>query len=641
MPYAPLNASIYSAAYSGAMAQCVIRTGASATLSPPPDYTNYVAVADAWAQAVDVAWAGLPSTEFQDQAIETESETYHTTHPVRPADLAAASLPAYWTIPAAALVAAVNTATGPAGTHELELATPLTATFTEVAKSTWCDFQPINLRWVDEHYNVPPVQIVYHRWAWAGTITFAAGQMTDTHATNGGNARDDRICQGATINCCQASVSADLISATTGTQTYANFGVGICNSADFIAYQWEAISKTAFLHTFIGGVDTYLGTIAAVWTPPFTLVLLVVGNWVTVFYVKNAVWTNVYGANVSAYINLITANLTTWYGFIYQSTSCTNAGGVVTGVWDNFKVGRCGGNGIANMVPVMSEDGVTYLNGRRAYYVSTMAMTPSIGGGGIPGSSTAIFEVDLDKQTVAPISLLMQSRNGGIWPDTGCQLIRYDNTNYRVVWNTWANYAMPAPSTIEVWSGAVAGSSLLTPGTYVLSGASKLNLTQPGQGNYETALIKLNGTWYCCYSVLPSNTSLLPTFYSCLDSSPDLINWTSVGVWSGDVHFEGGKFWPKTNGNSYALTVGGITTFNGSGVVTYNRPVWYTYSLTTGAWLGALSALAPNASGHPGVISDGEYYYLFTFDQTTDGLAYGYWHLFKAPAWIAPASYAT
>lgn len=633
MTYAPLNSDIYSAAFAGAMAQCVIRTGQSPTLSPPPTYTSYVAVADAWAQAVDIVWTALPATTFEINAIQTESETYHTTHPVKPSELVFYSNPANWAIPATALVAAVRTGTTPTEIPQNFVpVTPVTSNFTEVAKSTWCDFQPINLRWVDEHYDVPPAQIVYHRWAWAGTITFGAGQMTDTHAINGSNARDDRICQGATIDCAQVSVSADLISATVGTQTYANFGVGICNSTDFIAYQWDGIPQTAFFHAFIGGVDTYLGTIAAVWTPPFTLVFLLVGRYVTVFYVKNGVWTSVFNANISAYIDPITTNLTTWYGFIYQSSSCTNAGGTVTGVWDNFKVGRCGGNGISNMVPVMSEDGVPYINNRCAYYASTMAMTPSIGGGGIPGSSTAIFELNLDKQTVTPISLLMHSRNAGIWPDTACQLVRYTNTDYRVTWTTWANYIMPAASTIEVWSGTVAGSNLLTTGTYTLSGLTKLNLTQPVQGNYDGVLIKLGTTWYCCYSVLPSNTSLLPTFYSCLDSSPDLINWSSVGVWSSDVHFEGPKFWPKTDGTSYAMTCGGLSPFNGSGATTYSRPVWYAYSLD-GSWLGAISGLCPDPIGHPGVTSDGEYYYLFTFDQITDGLAYGYWHLFKSPVY--------
>jgi hypothetical protein len=290
------------------------------------------------------------------------------------------------------------------------------------------------------------------------------------------------------------------------------------------------------------------------------------------------------------------------------------------------------------MTPILSEDGVPYINNKCAYYLSTMAMMPAIGGGGIPGSSSAIFELNLDKQTVTPISLLMNSRNAGIWPDTGCQLIRYTNTDYRITWSTWANYVMPAPSTIEVWSGTVAATSLLTPGTYILPGAVKLNLTQPVQGNYDGVLIKIGTTWYCAYSILPSNTSLLPTYYSCLDSSPDLINWTSVGVWSSDIHFEGPKFWPKTNGASYAMTVGGLSPFNGSGTATYSTPIWYTYSLVDGSWLGALNGLCPLAIGHPGVTSDGDYYYLFTFDQTTDGLAGGYWHLFKAPMYITSFS---
>ena len=109
MAYVPLNISIYSAAFAGAMAQCVIRTGASPTLAPPPDYTDYVAVAAAWAQAVDVAWTATPSTDFDARSIQTVSSVYHVTHPVPPSLLVFYSDPTNWATPAAALVAAVRT----------------------------------------------------------------------------------------------------------------------------------------------------------------------------------------------------------------------------------------------------------------------------------------------------------------------------------------------------------------------------------------------------------------------------------------------------------------------------------------------------------------------------------------------------
>jgi len=109
MAYVPLNVNVFSSAFAGAMAQAVIRTGQSPILSPVPNYTNYAAVAAAWAQAVDTVWTAVPSTDFENNAIQTVSTVYHTTHPVAPGDLAAAAVAAYWTDPATALVAAVRT----------------------------------------------------------------------------------------------------------------------------------------------------------------------------------------------------------------------------------------------------------------------------------------------------------------------------------------------------------------------------------------------------------------------------------------------------------------------------------------------------------------------------------------------------
>jgi hypothetical protein len=109
MAYAPLNIDIYSAAFAGAMAQCVIRTGVSPTLAPPPDYTDYVAVAAAWAEEVDTIWTAAPSSKFDNDAIQVVSNVYHMAHPVPPGDLAAAAVAAYWVDPATALVTAVQT----------------------------------------------------------------------------------------------------------------------------------------------------------------------------------------------------------------------------------------------------------------------------------------------------------------------------------------------------------------------------------------------------------------------------------------------------------------------------------------------------------------------------------------------------
>jgi hypothetical protein len=109
MPYVPTNEKIYAAAFAGAMAQCVIRTGISPTLSPVPSYVAYANVASAWAEAVDTAWASATSSYYEDHGIQSVSSVYHMAHPVQPSELVFYSSAINWAIPAIALVAAIRT----------------------------------------------------------------------------------------------------------------------------------------------------------------------------------------------------------------------------------------------------------------------------------------------------------------------------------------------------------------------------------------------------------------------------------------------------------------------------------------------------------------------------------------------------
>jgi hypothetical protein len=111
MPYTPLNINVYSAAFSGAMAAMCSPWGSAVVNPSSPSYTRQVAAAAAWAQAVDAAWALITAQQpsgYDSLGLTLMSQTYHSTHPIAPQDLAAFATVTNWTIPARAIVAAVS-----------------------------------------------------------------------------------------------------------------------------------------------------------------------------------------------------------------------------------------------------------------------------------------------------------------------------------------------------------------------------------------------------------------------------------------------------------------------------------------------------------------------------------------------------
>jgi hypothetical protein len=111
MPYTPNNVDIYSAAFAGAVATICSPWGSAIIDPSSANYSNQVAAAAAWAQAIDTVWAGilpLPTPNNYDlNCLQLMSQAYHSTHPIAPKALPAFATQANWTIPARAVIAAV------------------------------------------------------------------------------------------------------------------------------------------------------------------------------------------------------------------------------------------------------------------------------------------------------------------------------------------------------------------------------------------------------------------------------------------------------------------------------------------------------------------------------------------------------
>lgn len=107
MAYSPKNIAIYSAAFAGAVAGCGV--GSAAIVDPTTaDYAPIVAVAAAWAQAVDTAWGNVTIANSYDAgAIQECSVQYFESRPPFPA-AAPFTTQANWTTTATAVVALVQ-----------------------------------------------------------------------------------------------------------------------------------------------------------------------------------------------------------------------------------------------------------------------------------------------------------------------------------------------------------------------------------------------------------------------------------------------------------------------------------------------------------------------------------------------------
>lgn len=579
MTYAALNNEIYSAAYAGAMSQCVIRTGQSPTLSPPPVYTSYTAIADAWAQAVDIAWAGLPSTDFQNHAIETESETYHTTHPVAPGDLAAAALPAYWTIPAIALVAAVNTAAGPPGKLTITERTPGELYFT-TSDHIWIDndvnrMAPASLRVINEDFSDATLARFTTIDASQGVRSIAANTFTVTNP--GDNAFHTTLnMEGVDLDMPQICAVVD-VTAVTG--AYANGlwpQVGICKDINnFIIAERSMASTNMLIVVKIGGVATnFIQTPVASLTPPFSIALVIVGQYASLYYRQlgngSTNWQRLStGADISAAVDPRTMSWVGWKGMFGCVSG--NVANVITVDFQNFYVGRFGGTKIRGQHPITNLTGVPITSGNNIYFTAILAGDPPTN-----QSSIGVIQYDPTNQQSNLVAVWLVNDAGGIYNYVPGTMVLDGDTQH--VFLTGNSHILYKPM-------SAAGENLLV-GSHILTAMTQLNLTQ-GVDQNDGSFVNIGGTWYCAYSAslqLPPNNWYFP----CQDSSPDLINWANI--MADQIHQYEGNAICLIAGNYYHCCTCGYHVDSSAVPVNNGCRV---YNVPTGTFYGYLSLQVP------------------------------------------------
>lgn len=626
MTYAPLNNDIYSAAFAGAMAQCVIRTGQSPTLSPPPSYTDYVLVADAWAQAVDTVWTALPATTFQINAIQTESETYHTTHPVKPSELAFYSNPANWTIPATALVTAVRTGTTPANTPTVIESYPYELDLSEVWTETWFGgtnterLQPSGLLWVDDDFSDPNLgrfTLVREPGARAGTLSIAAGIATLTETVGVGFVNDFAY-EGAALGHPQSMVTCDFVSTTGAGAFFVVFIGWIQDGQNRCGLKWELTGQTIAVEIRVAGVNATSATVStAGWTFPAKLGISMVGNQVTIWRYTTS-WTVILTQDVSTLapaLNLKTTDLSTWYGCFGMVTPGT---ATCTASYDNFKVGAFGSVGVRDQTLITNPDGspVWYGDGIVRVVCTAAGYTQY-------ESYLAVFEVDLKKKNWTQMATIMTNRGGARQPDTAGHIV-VELAGQHFLCSSWATVATSPVRVLYKWLAATD----VTIGRNVVDSPTTLALTELPGGvtahQFDPMLIYTSGSYYITYAAAPNPTTA-NGFFPVVDQSNDLAIWVNAGKDITSIRYEGTKI-VQSDGTYFVLAAGQYT--------------GRCYSFPTVNFLGTINIKSPGTGvtqPHTMLIPYGDLVYCLSFDNTEwpavggNIFSWGNAHIFASP----------
>lgn len=359
-----------------------------------------------------------------------------------------------------------------------------------------------------------------------------------------GAARTDMVQTGDSLTLPQFAAEVSVTSRTASTG-YDFVEVGLLKDANnFIMVAHENGANQLSIRVKISGSETAYLNLSLSLTAPFKLGISILGNSVCAYTDTGAGWTYRGQQDISAKIQMRTANLAGW-----KTAVLSAAGNNCTHVYDNLKSGLLGGFGWRDFTIVTNEDGTPYINSGLAYF--TAACNDGFGEG-----YQGLWSIDLSTYACTYISAIMMTRAGSVYNDGALHLIRYSDTSWKCLWTTWGNGFGNA---IDTWYAATTD-PYLTPGAYTITGGTKLTLPYQNAGHaaYDAMLRKDGSTWKLAYTVSTSTSFTGNPFYPAVASSTDLATWTGVATNPSDRPFEGSK-WVKAGGAFY-ITSGGVFT---------------------------------------------------------------------------------
>lgn len=433
-------------------------------------------------------------------------------------------------------------------------------------------------------------------------------------ATNTGE-QSTFVRTGPDITMPQVFVQADCTKISGAPPAYDSMSIGISKDANnFVIANVDKLNSIIRVIAKIGGTYHFFDVHTYAAPTSFTLGMSIVGNSVCAWTNDGSGWVCRSKANVSAYIDLQTANYTGWKSFAGVA-----AGGSTSWSFDNLILSYFSGVGIRDFALITHEDGTPVLFGGKYRLSATIADPTSFGYWGI-------VEWDPVTETVQIVGVVMTQRSGRILGDVAGHIVKNDDGSWRLVVSTWGNTGLADGLAVMHKTGL----SDPTSGASVVTGLTKLSLPLiPGSGSggaYDAMIIKHSGQWYITYAVVDTVTFAGENFYVALATSPDMATFTGVGADSGRTVVEGPKF-ILVNGTPYII--GG-----GRG----RQPV---YDLTM-TYLGNPTFDVPLYTGtdtqpHIATAPIGNDQVTFTWDNTKFGgqaFTWGKLLIYKAPRYI-------
>lgn len=327
------------------------------------------------------------------------------------------------------------------------------------------------------------------------TPTMNGSAMSFTGAA--GAATDTGVLEGQAIGLPQAAVSVRITAQTHtgGTPTYqdSSIGIGIDNGT-FLLAVWRSSAGQAWFNINIAGVDHNVqASVTVAWTPPFDLMLAIVGNSAVMFQRPNGAttWTKITTLSLSSFYDFKAhgarvGNL--WRPMLYTASQPLS-GQTTTVSFTNFTAGAYGGVSFRDPAVVSNKDGTPILAGS----VVTLTATATL-----PDASASaycgVYTYDLFARVLTQIGALMVNRITAAGTSGSVSLAL---SGTQGVVNGSASASTSANQTAEVFAGSQIQFASQAGVAYTVQSitSTTITLTAPYTGTTNAATTSVVGVY--------------------------------------------------------------------------------------------------------------------------------------------------
>ena len=386
--------------------------------------------------------------------------------------------------------------------------------------------------------------------------------------------------------------------------TYNVLQVGLIKDADnWLLAEWDFNADQVRISRRLSATTTDLAAVSlAEPSGEFNFAFVLNKNEASAWYDSGTGWQRITSVDLSTVDLRDPAVLAT-----YHPTFGAASGGT-TSAWafDWFEYGYFGQLGLRDVTLVTHKDGAPYTVGGDLFFTATAAGYAGAGGGG----HTGVYAINLKTGVLRKTGALFVRRGAPlIYNDLPANIIYDDDIQaWRVFIATFGN---GFGSTLQILHQIYRGEILN--GVTVLRDAAALALTEDAAEDvYDPCVVfdPVAQEWLVAYAATTDTNFAGDPMYVALDSSTDLVTFTSEWQKSANTGFEGAKI-QKVDGSYYVVSAS-KTTFR-----VYDRAGTYLNDLNVGTH--PASATPPHATLIPLFDGDETRWFLICHDDTKFG----------------------